>query len=189
MKNAMRGGGWRRAAAGVWCGMLAVCVADDGPRKPSAAAVQPDWVRVTNISVTAEQPEDADADGYDDQVYVTAMLFDANYPPSTIRLEGAYLFTLVNSTGRAVAGWEISEAEVAGAWIRSPAGPMCRFRLPLKVEQARAVAGATLTVLAQFTDAQGRIEKSTGGATVTLRRPMGGGENLGNNTGATSANP
>jgi len=102
----------------------------DAPTTPSSA-------RVNRMAfIVGSKPGDLNNNGYPDQIKVTVALFATPHPTS-IREDGAFVFTLVPQGQQGVEGakslgaWRLEGDAVARSFSRAQYGPCYQFQLSL----------------------------------------------------------
>ncbi|MCC6425781.1 MAG: hypothetical protein IT435_03065 [Phycisphaerales bacterium] len=150
------------------CALLGACVSDD--KKIAPLTDQPQWVRPTNVILNVEQPEDRNSDGYDDTIFVTIYVFDADFRAQSIKIDCSYDFSLVDSNGAPAMEWQVPREVVNAAYRREAPGPMVRLRLSIPQDRAIALGGKPYTLLGRLISPEGEAVESSGGSSFTLRQ-------------------
>ncbi|MBL8962600.1 MAG: hypothetical protein KF787_06220 [Phycisphaeraceae bacterium] len=158
------------AAAGLVAAAIgpAACESSSGRIKPLVS--QPAWVRPTSIVLNVEQPEDRNSDGYDDTIFVTVYVFDADFRSQSIRVEGTYVFALVDADGLVALDWEVPPEVVRDGYRIEAPGPMLRLRLTIPQDRVMELGGYPFTLLARLTTSDGQVIESSGGSSFSLRQ-------------------
>lgn len=148
--------------------LLTGCVSDEKSARPLAD--QPVWVRPTNLILNVEQPEDRNSDGYDDTIFVTVYVFDADFREQSIRVDCSYVFMLVDADGANAMEWNVPPEVVNSGYRLEAPGPMLRLRLTIPQERAMVLGGKPYTLLARLLTSEGQSIESSGGTSFTLRQ-------------------
>lgn len=161
-----------RICTWAWFGGAAIGLigCETSPNRIKPLAVQPDWVRPTSIVLNVEQPEDRNSDGYDDTIFVTVYVFDADFRAQSIRVEGGYLFALVDADGMVAMDWDVPPEVVRDGYRIDAPGPMLRLRLTIPQDRAEELGGYPFTLLARLITKDGESVESSGGSSFTLRQ-------------------
>ncbi|MCC6659274.1 MAG: hypothetical protein IT437_00135 [Phycisphaerales bacterium] len=108
---------------------VAGCVTEGGPRDPGP---QPRGATPQSLSLIAPNFVDTDENQYRDSTSLVVYLFAGGYAVP-VTAEGSFEFRLMDRKGKsAIASWEFSAAEAAGAVRRLGPGPGYVFTLNLQ---------------------------------------------------------
>lgn len=161
-------------AAGLAFGLAGCKSVDDGPVDGGRPTVvnpsQPSDAVVDRLSITSSWPEDTDANGYPDQIGVTAFLFDSRQPVVSIRAPGTFTARLLGADGKDVRTWTLTEKETDDSLRRMPVGPGYVFILDLNANGGDKLPTQNVDLLVSFTTAEGKVIRSRGATSLRVGR-------------------